>query len=149
MLAHVADEVEEEVVFHPVVVVDYFGTVGGVVEVEELGELLADALHVVVDLFGSEEFAFLGLERGVADHAGGTAHQCERFVSSDLEVFEEHDADKMANVERVGGGVDADIGGGDFFGKLFFGAGHDVVNHATPLEFLDKVCIHEGDCFIL
>ena len=73
MLTDVADEIEEEVVFHPVVVVAYFGPVDGVVKVEEAFELMLDALYVVLDFLDGKEFAFLGLEGGVSDHARGTA----------------------------------------------------------------------------
>ena len=39
-------------------------------------------------------------------------------------------------------GVDAHVCRGHFFIELFFCARHDVVNHATPLEFLYKICLH-------
>ena len=142
MLAHVADEVEEEVVLHPVVVVAYLGAVDGVVEVEEALKLVLDALHVVLYLLDSEELALLRLEGGVANHAGGAAHDGQGLVARHLQVLEKHDADEVTYVERVGGGVDADVGGGDFFAELFLGAGHDVVNHAAPFEFFYEVGVH-------
>jgi hypothetical protein len=62
VFADVADEVEETVVFHPVVVVDEFGGVGGVgVEVEEVGELLFDGFLIVAEGFFVDEFALLAL----------------------------------------------------------------------------------------
>ncbi len=135
MLAHIADEVEEEVVFHPVVVVANLGAVDGIVEVEEALELMADALHVVLDFLHGEEFALGGLEGGVTYHAGGAAHDGQGLVARHLEVFEKHDGDKVADMQRVGGGVDTHVGRSHFFVELFFGAGHDVVNHAAPFEF--------------
>ena len=142
MLAHITDKIEEEIVLHPVVIVAYLGTVDGVVEVEELGQLLADAVDVVLHLVDGEELALGSLEGGVAYHAGGTTHDGQGLVACHLKVLEEHDTDQMAYVERIGSGVDTDVGRGDFFVELFFGPGHDVVYHTAPLEFLYKVCLH-------
>ncbi len=129
------DEVEEEVVLHPVVVVEDFGSVDGVVEVEEALQLMADALHVVLNLLGGEQFALGGLEGGVANHAGGAAHDGQGLVARHLEVLQEHDGDEVTDMQRVGRGVDTHVGRGDLFVKLFLGAGHHVVDHATPFQF--------------
>ena len=142
MLTHVADEVEEEVILHPVVVVEDFGTVDGVVEIEEALQLMPDALDVMLYFFDREEFALLGLERGVANHAGSTADNGERLVACHLEMLEEHDGDEVSDMQRVGGGVDAHIGRSHFFVELFFGAGHNVVNHAAPVKLLNEVGVH-------
>ena len=142
MLANVTDKVEKEIVFHPVVVVAYLGAVDGVVKIEELAQLLADTADVVLHFLDSKEFALGSLERGVANHACGTAHNGQGLMPGHLQVLEKHDAHQVSNMERVGGGVDADIGSGYFFVELFFCAGHDVVNHATPFEFLYEVCLH-------
>ena len=37
MLAHIADEIKEKIILHPVVVVDNFRAIGGIVEIEEFG----------------------------------------------------------------------------------------------------------------
>lgn len=58
-----------------------------------------------------------------------------------LEVPEHHDAAEVSDVQGVGRGVDAEVCCGDFFCELFFGAGHDVLYHAAPFEFLYKVHI--------
>ena len=142
VLAHVADEIEEEVVLHPVVVVEYLGTVDGVVEVEEARKLPLDAVDVVLYLVGGEQFALGGLEGGVANHAGGAADDGQRLVAGHLEVLEQHDGDEVADMEAVGGGVDADVGGGYFFVELLLGAGHDVVNHTAPFKFFYKIGVH-------
>ena len=58
VLAYVADEVDEGVVLHPVVVVDEESGVGCVgVEVEEAFELLLDGCYVVVECLLVEEVA--------------------------------------------------------------------------------------------
>ncbi len=142
MLTDIADEIEEEVVFHPVIVVAYLGSVDGVVKIEEAFELMLDTLHVVLNFLDGEEFAFLGLEGGVADHARGAADDSEGLVTRHLEVFEEHDGDEVTDMQGVGRGVDADVGRCHFFIELLFGAGHDVVDHAAPFEFLNEVCVH-------
>ena len=48
VFADFSGEIEEGEGFHPVVVVDEFGTVRGIaVEIEKLGELIADCLLIV------------------------------------------------------------------------------------------------------
>ena len=37
MLAYIADEIKEKIILHPVVVVDNFRAIGGIVEIEEFG----------------------------------------------------------------------------------------------------------------
>jgi hypothetical protein len=142
MFAYITDEIEEEVILHPIVVIDNLSTIDGIVEIEEFRKLFTDALDIVVDFLGGEKLTFLSLERRVANHTRGTPYKGERFVPSYLEVLEQHDADKVADVEGIGCGVDANISGGYLFGELFLGAWHDVVNHAAPFEFLDKIFVH-------
>ncbi len=96
----------------------------------------------MLNLLDGEEFAFLGFEGGIANHAGGATHDGQRLVACQLEVLEKHDGDEVTDVEGVGCGVDTDIGGGDLFIELFFGAGHDVVDHAAPFEFFNEIGVH-------
>ena len=60
-------------------------------------------------------------------------------MSAGLEVLEYHYADKVSYVQRVACGVDADISGGGAFEQFLLGAGHDVVDHSSPLEFFYKI----------
>ena len=100
MLADVADEVQETVVLHPVVVVDEFGTVRGIaVEIEEFGELFLYGLLVVAKGFLIDELALLRFHRWVANHAGGAADECNRTVSRALEMLEHHHAHQMAYMQ--------------------------------------------------
>ena len=68
----------------------------------------------MLNLFGSEELALGGLERGVTYHARSTPHKSQRLVSGHLKMLKEHDAHKMADMEGVGRGVDTNIGGDHF-----------------------------------
>ena len=100
VLANVAYELQEAVVFHPVVVVDQDGVVGGVaVEVEKLGQLAAYALLVVAQGGLVDEHALLRLHRGVAYHAGGAAYEGDGPVAGALEVLEHHDAHQVAYMQ--------------------------------------------------
>ena len=100
VLADVADEVEEAVVFHPVVVVDQDGTVGDVaLEIEEFGKLLLDGFLVVAQRRLVEQVALGGLHGGVADHAGGTAYEGYRRVSGALQVLEHHHPHQVAYMQ--------------------------------------------------
>ncbi len=52
MLADVADKVQERIAFHPVVVVDQFGSIGSIrVEIKELRQLLFDTFLIVAKRF--------------------------------------------------------------------------------------------------
>ncbi len=112
VLADIADEVEESVVFHPVVVVHQNGTVGDVaLEIEELGQLLLDGFLIVTQRGLVEQVALGGLHGGVAYHAGGTAYKGYGRVSGALQVLEHHHPYKVAYMQRVGRGIDAQVAG--------------------------------------
>ena len=140
MLADIADEVDEAVVLHPVVVVHEFGLVGGVgFEVQEAGELRLDAGDVVVQGGLVQEVALRRLHRRVADHAGGAAHEGDGFVAAALEMLQDHHADKVADMQGVGRRVDAYVGSRRAFHEFLFRTRHDVLDHASPSEFFNKI----------
>jgi len=62
-----------------------------------------------------------------------------RAVTAALEVLEYHHAHKVADVQRVGRGVDADVGRAHAFCQIFFGAGGQVVDHAAPAQFFNEI----------
>ena len=99
MLADLASELEEGHILGPVIIIDQFGTVGGIaLEVEELGELLFDRLLVVAKGSLIEEIALSRLARGVTDHAGGAADQREGLMAATLKMTEHHHAAKVADM---------------------------------------------------
>lgn len=79
------------------------------------------------------------LPEGVADHTRRSADQKDRLMAATLEMLQDHHADQMPDMQRVGRRIDPDIGGRHLLGQLFLGARHDVVNHASPPEFLNKI----------
>ena len=100
MLAHLACEVEEGEVLHPVVVVDELGLVRLIaVEVEELGYLLLDGLLVVIECLRVEQVAFLALARRVANHTCCTAYEEVGLMATTLEVAQHHDAAEVSDVK--------------------------------------------------
>ena len=140
MLADVADEIDEGVVLHPVVVVHEFGLVGGVgVKVQETGELRLDAGDVVIQGGLVQEIPFGRLHRRVADHAGGAAHEGEGLVAAALEMLQDHHADEVADMQGVGRRVDAYVGSRRAFHEFLFRTRHDVLDHASPSEFFNKI----------
>ena len=143
-LADVADEFEERDVLHPVVVVDQHGGIRRVrLEVEQFGELPFDRLLIVAERRLVEQVALLRLAAGVADHARRAAYERQRTVAAHLEMLEDHHAHQMSDMQRVGRGVDAQIGRRHLFFELFLCAGHDRVDHAAPFEFFDEIlCCH-------
>ena len=69
------------------------------VEVEESLELFLDAGDVVVEGLLVEKVALCAFHGWVSDHAGRSAYECDGLVSGCLEVFEQHDADEVSDVE--------------------------------------------------
>ena len=143
-LADVTDEIEERELLHPVVVVDHLCGIRGVrLEIEQFGQLAFDRILIVAEGLLVEQVALLRLARGVADHARGTADERQRTVAAHLEMLEDHHTYQMADMQRVGRGVDAQISRRHLFFELFLCAGHDRVDRAAPFEFFDEIlCCH-------
>jgi hypothetical protein len=114
--ADVAEELEIVEPVEPFGVVQHDRLPGRVVEV--LGEDAADRRDVRRDLGGREQRALVGAERGIADLGRAAAHQRDRPVAGLLQPAQHHDVEQMADVERLGGGVVADVGGHDTGQKL-------------------------------
>ena len=55
-----------------------------------------------------EQVALLGCDRRVADHARGAAGQGDRMVAGRLEAAQDEQPDEVADVEAVGGRVEAE-----------------------------------------
>ena len=147
VLTDVADEIEEGISLHPVIVVDKLSLVGSIgIEVENLGELGTDTLDIVKEGLLIEKLALLGLHRRVTDHAGGSADQGDRLVTALLEMPQYHYADKMADVQGVSRRVDSDISGLRTFHKFLLSPGHDVLDHASPSQFLNEI-LHRMNMF--
>ena len=140
VLAYVACEGKEGEVLHPVVVVDQFGTVGGIaIEVEEACQLCFDTCHVVCQRSFVEQVALLALAGWIADHAGGTSDEGEGLVAATLQVAQHHHAAQVADMEAVGCGVDAEISCYLFFCEEFLSARHHLVDHAAPCKFFYEI----------
>lgn len=60
-------------------------------------------------------------------------------MTASLEVYEGHDLHQVADVQGIGGRVKTDISGSYFLLQLSLSAGHHIVNHSPPGEFVDKV----------
>ena len=100
MLAHLACEVEEGEVLHPVVVVYELGLVRlGAVEVEELSHLLLYSLLVMVQSLRIEQIAFLALAGRVSNHTCRTTDKEVWLVSATLQVTQHHYATKVAYMQ--------------------------------------------------
>ncbi len=62
MLTYITNKVEEKVIFHPVVVVEYLCSVYGVIEVKEFLKLLLYAVNIMLYLLWSEKLTFCSFE---------------------------------------------------------------------------------------
>ena len=54
-------------------------------------------------------------------------------------MLKHHHAHQVANMEAVGGGVDAQVCCGHLFLELLVGARHHLVDHAAPSEFFYEI----------
>ncbi len=100
VLTDVADEVEEAVVLHPVVVIDQHRCILGIaVEVEKLLQLLLDAGLIVPQRLLIEEVTLLGLTRGVTDHTGSATDEGDGPMTGSLQVSEHHDAHQVTDMK--------------------------------------------------
>ena len=111
VLAHVSQELEQRDAAEPVLVVHQAGG-GGALEVEQALELGPDAGPVGGQRLRVEEGPLLGPAAGIAHHAGGPSDQRQRAVAGLLEPAQHQHPDQMAEVEAVGGGVDAEVQNG-------------------------------------
>ena len=93
----------------------------------------------MAECFLVKQFALLTFHGRVANHACRTADKSNRLVTGTLEVFKHHDTDKMPYMQAVGSRVYAQICCCHLFFELFLGAGHHLVNHAAPGEFIYKI----------
>ncbi|MEC5207463.1 hypothetical protein QF022_002419 [Vogesella perlucida] len=118
VLTDVAQELQCAHAAKPVVVV---GHDGGVVAVkaQERRYLAADFFYPAGNHVRGVQLALGSLEAGVADHAGGAAHQGDRLVAGLLEALQHQYRYQMAQVQAVGGGVEAAIQGHAFLGQQF------------------------------
>ena len=138
--AHVAGEIEEGIILHPIVVVDQFRRVGCIgMEVEETLQLALDALLVVAEGGFVEQVTLCRLAAGVANHTRCAADEGDRLMPTALQMAQHHDAAQVPDMEAVRRRVYAHIRGGYFFHQLFFRAGHDVLEHAAPTQFFYKI----------
>jgi len=82
-------------------------------ERQELGEHGLDAGHVARDVRVGQQLARLVLARRIADLGRAAAHQHDRLVAGALQPAQHHDLHEAADMQAVGGAVEADIGGSD------------------------------------
>ncbi len=95
----------------PVVVVGNQRVGGAVAEAQEWVEAAADAGHVGGDLLVGEELAGFVLAGRVTDTGGSAAHQHQRPMAVALQQAQDHDLHQAADMQTVGGAVEADIRG--------------------------------------
>ena len=56
-----------------------------------------------------------------------------------LEMLQYHDTDHVTDMQGIRSRVDSYICSSGPFEKFFFCSGHDVLYHASPLQFLYKI----------
>ena len=108
-------------------------------------ELWLDAGEVALERLAVEQVALLGAPAGVADHAGRPAGQRKRTVPGELEPAQTELTHQVADVQRVGGRVEADVDA-DRSGLQAGGERREigaVVDQTTGLEIGDQVHVAE------
>ena len=74
-------------------------------------ELAADGFGVAVDLLDRQDRPLGPLPARVSHHAGAAADQDDRRVAEPLQPRRAHDGHQTAHVQRIGGGIEAYVGG--------------------------------------
>ena len=105
-------------------------------EVDEARKLLAHGTRIFADGFERQKLAFGGAAARVADHSGGAAHQHNGAMTGALESRKHQRGQQMADVETVGGGIEADVNRLAWFRQKFVerrAVGH-LLDHAALFE---------------
>ncbi len=89
---------------------------GAVAERQERLERAAHAGGVAGERGIIEQLAALVLARGITDLGGAAADQGDRPVAGALHQAQQHDAHQIADMQAVGGAVEADVGGDRLLG---------------------------------
>ena len=109
--ADVAQQRDIEQRVEPLGVVGHHRVGLAAAERQVVGEALLDARHVGLDHLGRQQLARFVLARGVAHLGRAAAHQGDRLVAGLLPPAQQHDLQQVPDVQRIGGAVEADIGG--------------------------------------
>ncbi len=94
---------------------------------------------------GAVEVALGRLEAGIADKAGGTAHQCHRGVTRQLKAAQHQQRHQMADVQAAGGGIEPAVDGA--WGSEMVGQRHRVGilgYQATSGQLIEQVGVDHG-----
>ena len=111
MPAVLAQEIDVAQLAQPLVVVDQQGIARAVAELQKRFERAAHAGDVGGKRGVVEQLAAFVLARRVADLGGAAADQRDRPMAGALHQAQQHDADEVADMQAVGGAVEADVGG--------------------------------------
>ncbi len=60
-------------------------------------------------------------------------------MSCHLKMFHHHDRHQMSYMQRIGCRVYPDISRSLAFRQQFFRSGHDIMNHTSPFQFVNKI----------
>ena len=110
MPADVAQQRDVEERVEPVGIVGHHRVGRAVAEFQVVREALLDARHVGVDLLRRQKLTRLVAARRVADLGRAAAHQRDRLVAGLLPPAQQHDLREVADMQRIGGAVEANIG---------------------------------------
>ena len=109
VLADVAQEADHVELREPCVVVGEDRGVRPAVEIEERAHLALEPLRPLGDLLFRIQRALTGLAARVADEAGAPADEHDRPVSGQLQAAQRQQRQEAADVEAVGGRIEADV----------------------------------------
>ncbi len=111
MAADVTQELDVVQRRQPLGIVDHDGLARAVAERQEPRKHALDRILVRVDGLDGKNAPRLVAARGIADARGAAAHQRDRLAGArGLQPVQHHDRQQMADVERGGGAVVADVG---------------------------------------
>ena len=108
---HLVEKLQVANAVQPVGVVHHQTVIAGRAHMHEAGEGLADAGDIVLDLRLTEHRPALVAKARVADARGRAADQQDRAMAKALQPAHHHQPLQMADMQAVGGGIDAQVNG--------------------------------------
>ena len=144
VLADVAQEADDVELRQPRVVVGEDGGVRPAVEIEEGTHLPLEPLRPLGDLLFRVQRALAGLAARITDEAGAAAHEDDGPVAGQLHAAQGQQRQETADVQAVGGGIEAHVGrtapGGQVRVELV--GGGDIRDQLAALEIAQQLRAH-------
>ena len=139
MFSHITDKIQKSKLSKPIVIINHFGAVIAMVKIQELLQLLFLPFQIFCKLLLAQKFAFIAFTAWISNHSGGTTNQCNRLVACPLKMNKQCDRHEVAYVQGICGRIKTTVPRNLLTILQFLGAGHAIVQQATPTQLFNKI----------